>query len=164
MVATDIAARGIDVLSISHVINYDMPDTPEAYTHRIGRTGRAEQTGEAYTMVTSEDDADVRAVEKLLGQRIERRTLAGFDYTARPANADEFARGPRPPRPQPKQRTVQPFAQPSAQGGAGKTTPPSAPQWRPDSQGGRRSNGTPQNTRRQGSNSPMQPAPASRSR
>ena len=53
MVATDIAARGIDVLSISHVINYDMPDTPDAYTHRIGRTGRAEQTGEAYTLVTT---------------------------------------------------------------------------------------------------------------
>jgi len=102
MVATDIAARGIDVLSISHVINYDMPDTPEAYTHRIGRTGRAERTGEAYTLVTPDDDADVRAVERLLGGRLERRTLSDFDYRARPANADEFARGPRPPRPQPK--------------------------------------------------------------
>ena len=109
MVATDIAARGIDVLSISHVINYDMPDTTEAYTHRIGRTGRAERTGEAYTMVTVEDDVDVRAVERLLGQKIERRTLAGFDYQARPANADEFARGPRPPRPQPKQKASQPY-------------------------------------------------------
>lgn len=121
MVATDIAARGIDVLSISHVINYDMPDTPEAYTHRIGRTGRAEQTGEAYTMVTVEDDADVRAVEKLLGQRLERRTLKGFDYAAPKLGGDEFARGPRPPRPQPKQASrtwaqapAQTLAQPTA--------------------------------------------------
>ena len=107
MVATDIAARGIDVLSISHVINYDMPDTPDAYTHRIGRTGRAERTGEAYTLVTSDDEADVRAVERLLGGRLERRTLPGFDYQARPANADEFPRGPRTPRSQPKQRPLQ---------------------------------------------------------
>jgi superfamily II DNA/RNA helicase len=88
-----------------------MPDTPEAYTHRIGRTGRAERTGEAYTMVTSEDEADVRAVERLLGQRIQRRTLPGFDYAARPASADEFARGPRPQRSQPKQRQSQPVPQ-----------------------------------------------------
>jgi len=114
MVATDIAARGIDVLSISHVINYDMPDTPEAYTHRIGRTGRAERTGEAYTLVTSDDEADVRAVERLLGSRLERRTLSGFDYRARPANADEFARGPRPPRPQPKRLFAAPARAPGA--------------------------------------------------
>ncbi len=107
MVATDIAARGIDVLSISHVINYDMPDTPEAYTHRIGRTGRAERTGEAYTMVTVEDDADVRAVERLLGQRLERRTLRGFDYSQQKPNGDEFARGPRQPRSQPKRALAQ---------------------------------------------------------
>jgi ATP-dependent RNA helicase RhlE len=137
MVATDIAARGIDVLSISHVINYDMPDTPEAYTHRIGRTGRAERTGEAYTLVTSEDDADIRAVERLLSQRIERRTLAGFDYTARPANSDEFARGPRPPRPQPKRAAVpgatdpgqerQPRRSPGTAAPAGRSQPPARP-------------------------------------
>lgn len=106
MVATDIAARGIDVAGISHVINYDMPDTPEAYTHRIGRTGRAERTGEAYTMVTTEDDADVRAVERLLGQRIERRTLPGFDYAMPNPNKDEFARGPRPVRGQLKPKVA----------------------------------------------------------
>jgi ATP-dependent RNA helicase RhlE len=80
LVATDIAARGIDVTGISHVINYDMPDTSDAYTHRIGRTGRAERTGVAFTLVTPDDDEAVRAVERLLGNRIERRTLAGFDY------------------------------------------------------------------------------------
>ena len=92
MVATDIAARGIDVLSISHVINYDMPDTTDAYTHRIGRTGRAEQTGEAYTLVTADDVNEVRDVERVLGYRLERRTVPDFDYRApAPARDHEFA-------------------------------------------------------------------------
>jgi ATP-dependent RNA helicase RhlE len=80
LVATDIAARGIDVEGISHVINYDMPDTADAYTHRIGRTGRAERSGEAFTLVTAEDADTVRAVERVLGSKIERRFLADFDY------------------------------------------------------------------------------------
>jgi len=97
MVATDIAARGIDVLSISHVINYDMPDTTDAYTHRIGRTGRAERSGEAFTLVTPEDNEAIRAVERVLGRRLERRTLAGFNYqAAAPTQDHEFAREPRP--------------------------------------------------------------------
>lgn len=81
MVATDIAARGLDVESISHVINYDMPNTADAYIHRIGRTGRAERTGDAYTLITPEDDAMVRTLEKIMGQSLPRQTLAGFDYT-----------------------------------------------------------------------------------
>lgn len=80
LVATDIAARGIDVTAISHVINYDMPDTVDAYTHRIGRTGRAELTGEAYTFVAPADDLMTRSIEKVLGAPIERRRLSGFDY------------------------------------------------------------------------------------
>jgi len=80
MVATDIAARGIDVSLISHVVNYDMPDTTDAYTHRIGRTGRAERTGYAYTFVSNEDAATVRMIEKTLNQHIERRILPNFDY------------------------------------------------------------------------------------
>jgi ATP-dependent RNA helicase RhlE len=80
LVATDIASRGIDVSDISHVINYDMPDTVDAYTHRIGRTGRAEQSGEAFTFVGHKDEALVRRIEKVLGERIERRRLPGFDY------------------------------------------------------------------------------------
>lgn len=82
LVATDIAARGIDVSSISHVINYDMPDTVDAYTHRIGRTGRIERTGEALTFVTPEDAISIRALERELRGPIERRTLEGFDYDA----------------------------------------------------------------------------------
>jgi superfamily II DNA/RNA helicase len=96
MVATDIAARGIDVSTISHVINYDIPGTPDAYTHRIGRTGRVERTGDAFTLVTEEDDSLVRSIERLLGQRIERRSLAGFDYD-RAAPPKNFGFG----RPQP---------------------------------------------------------------
>ena len=80
LVATDIAARGIDVSRISHVINYDMPDTTDAYTHRIGRTGRAEKTGDAFSLVTHEDEAMVRSIESVLGTRLERRRLNGFDY------------------------------------------------------------------------------------
>ncbi|MBM4271178.1 MAG: DEAD/DEAH box helicase [Deltaproteobacteria bacterium] len=81
LVATDIAARGIDVSKISHVINYDMPDTVDAYTHRIGRTGRAERTGDAFTFVTRPDRAFVWTIENVLGEKLERRILANFDYT-----------------------------------------------------------------------------------
>jgi ATP-dependent RNA helicase RhlE len=78
LVATDIAARGIDVSEISHVINYDMPDTADAYTHRIGRTGRACNTGEAFTFIAQADEPIVRQIEHILGARIERRRLPGF--------------------------------------------------------------------------------------
>ena len=80
LVATDIASRGIDVSEISHVINYDMPDTVDAYTHRIGRTGRAEHTGDAFTLATLADGGMVRDIERVLGSPIERRRLPGFDY------------------------------------------------------------------------------------
>ncbi len=85
LVATDIAARGIDVSQITHVINYDITDTPEAYVHRIGRTGRAAKTGDAYTLVTREDEGMVKTIERKLGKTIERRTLEGFDDGAAPA-------------------------------------------------------------------------------
>ncbi|MBI4303203.1 MAG: DEAD/DEAH box helicase [Chloroflexi bacterium] len=94
LVATDIAARGIDVLEISHVINYDMPDSTDAYIHRIGRTGRIGKTGEAFTFVTNEDRDMVRALENLLNMKLERRTLQDFDYTA-PAPEREHLPSPR---------------------------------------------------------------------
>lgn len=78
LVATDIAARGIDISEISHVINFDMPDTPDAYTHRIGRTGRAGCTGEAFTFTVADDEPLVRQIEKIFGSRIERRRVPGF--------------------------------------------------------------------------------------
>ncbi len=80
LVATDIAARGIDVSQISHVVNYDMPDTVDAYTHRIGRTGRAEATGQAVTFAVQDDETMVRDIEVVLGKPIERRRMEGFDY------------------------------------------------------------------------------------
>jgi len=80
MVATDIAARGIDCARISHVINFDAPDTAETYTHRIGRTGRAGRSGMAMSLVTPEDRAMVREIERIVGKKIAERTVAGFDY------------------------------------------------------------------------------------
>ncbi|GAB4387453.1 MAG: DEAD/DEAH box helicase [Thermodesulfovibrionales bacterium] len=84
LVATDIAARGIDVLSISHVINYDMPENADAYTHRIGRTGRAERTGRALSLVTQADAPFVRSFESEMGVELELCELEDFDYNAPP--------------------------------------------------------------------------------
>jgi superfamily II DNA/RNA helicase len=97
LVATDIAARGIDVSRISHVINYDMPDTVDAYTHRIGRTGRAERTGDAFTFVTGEDRAFVWTIENVLGEKLERRILEDFDYAITPPPTRERSGRPRGP-------------------------------------------------------------------
>lgn len=89
LVATDIAARGIDVANVSHVINFDMPATTDAYTHRIGRTGRATKLGAAYTLITKSDQAQVRAIERLLKQPIEKCILPDFNYQEK-GNRDEF--------------------------------------------------------------------------
>ncbi len=80
LVATDIAARGIDIANVSHVINYDIPNTTDAYIHRIGRTGRAACTGEAFTMITREDARMVNAIDRVMGSKVERRKLADFNY------------------------------------------------------------------------------------
>jgi ATP-dependent RNA helicase RhlE len=97
MVATDIAARGIDIAGVSHVINYDIPQHPEDYVHRIGRTGRASQTGDAFTLVAPDEGKKLAAIERFIGQKIDRLTLEGFQV---PANG-ESAR-PKPQRPQPR--------------------------------------------------------------
>lgn len=98
MVATDIAARGLDVDSISHVINFDIPDTADAYIHRIGRTGRAERTGDAFTLVTPEDDEMVRELEKIMQQRLPREVINGFNYNV-PAPVQQIQPAPRGPKP-----------------------------------------------------------------
>ena len=110
LVATDIAARGIDIAQVSHVINYDIPDTADAYTHRIGRTGRALRTGDAFTLLTREDEGMVRDIEKILGARIERRTMEGFDYRqAAPPRDPGSARPSRQSeRRQPERRQTEP--------------------------------------------------------
>lgn len=145
LVATDIAARGIDVSQVSHVINYDIPDTSEAYIHRIGRTGRAARNGDAFTMITDEDTAMVKAIERTLGSVIERRTVDGFDYTVpAPRKDDEFARPPRPPRNQP--RAKKPAPKPAAgQGAAHAAAGPKPSGSKPASAGGARH---PQRTQR----------------
>jgi len=104
LVATDIAARGIDVEQVSHVINFDMPTTPDAYTHRIGRTGRSERQGRAYTFVTPEDRDLVRAVERRIGGAIPRQVFDGLsDLPARQRACPE-----RPPAPQQRRRNAPP--------------------------------------------------------
>ena len=80
LVATDIAARGLDIAEVSHVINYDVPQHPEDYIHRIGRTGRAEHSGDAFTIMTAEDSSHVFAIERFISQKIPRVKLENFDY------------------------------------------------------------------------------------
>ncbi|MEY4939031.1 MAG: ATP-dependent helicase RhlE [Verrucomicrobiota bacterium] len=89
MVATDIAARGIDVAGVSHVINYDVPEKPEDYVHRIGRTGRAQAVGDAFTLVTPENANDIRDIQRFIGQKIPELRLEGFDYKPITARAPE---------------------------------------------------------------------------
>jgi ATP-dependent RNA helicase RhlE len=84
LVATDIAARGIDVEELGHVVNFDVPQVPEDYIHRVGRTGRADAVGEAFTFVSPQEDDDLRAIEKAIGRRLPRVTVPDFDYAARP--------------------------------------------------------------------------------
>jgi ATP-dependent RNA helicase RhlE len=81
LVATDIAARGIDVEALSHVINFDVPNVPEDYIHRVGRTARAEMTGDAFTFVSPEEQTDLAAIERQIGRRLPRITVPGFDYS-----------------------------------------------------------------------------------
>ena len=84
LVATDIAARGIDVEALSHVVNFDVPVVPDDYIHRVGRTGRAELTGDAFTFVAPEEEGDLKAIERAIGKALPRVTLPDFDYRARP--------------------------------------------------------------------------------
>ncbi|MEW5874199.1 MAG: DEAD/DEAH box helicase [Candidatus Zixiibacteriota bacterium] len=123
LVATDIAARGIDVEALSHVVNFDVPEVPESYIHRVGRTARASAKGDAITFVSDKEETDWRAIERAVGKRIPRLKLEGFDYTVKSAEALEIplkerlatiresrakarpAKQKQPPRP-PKSRTA----------------------------------------------------------
>ena len=89
LVATDIAARGIDVEALSHVVNFDVPHVPEDYIHRVGRTARAEMTGDAFTFVAPDEEADLRQIERAIGKRLPRVTVPDFDYSTRPVERFE---------------------------------------------------------------------------
>ena len=89
LVATDIAARGIDVEALSHVVNFDVPHIPEDYIHRVGRTARAEMTGDAFTFVAPEEQTDLAQIERAIGKRLPRITVPGFDYNKAPADRFE---------------------------------------------------------------------------
>jgi ATP-dependent RNA helicase RhlE len=103
LVATDIAARGIDVDGISHVVNYDFPMHSEDYVHRIGRTGRAHAIGDAISFITPEDHGPLRSLERFIGRGIVRKKAEGFDYDQAAPLRDERGRGPRVP-----QRKIEP--------------------------------------------------------
>jgi ATP-dependent RNA helicase RhlE len=94
LVATDIAARGIDVEALSHVVNFDVPGAPEDYIHRVGRTGRADASGDAFTFVAPDEEQDFRAIERAVRGTVARVTVPDFDYTARAAQL-EVPRGQR---------------------------------------------------------------------
>ena len=113
LVATDIAARGIDVSQISHVINYDIPDTADAYIHRIGRTGRAARSGDAFTLASNDDKLMVRTIERALGAQLERCHLDGFDYTV-PAPKRTVQPARRPARPVPRAKSQRNQTKPQA--------------------------------------------------
>jgi len=106
LVATDIAARGIDVVALGHVVNFDVPAVSEDYIHRVGRTGRAEATGEAFTFVAPEDESALRAIERGVGRPLPRVLLPDFDYSQR---AEEMKAAPSPGGgPPPRRRPPQP--------------------------------------------------------
>jgi ATP-dependent RNA helicase RhlE len=95
LVATDIAARGIDIEALGHVVNFDVPKVPEDYIHRVGRTARAEAVGDAFTFVAPEEEPDLRRIERALGRRLPRVVVPDFDYTAKPAARLEVPLGER---------------------------------------------------------------------
>ena len=99
LVATDVAARGIDINGVTHVINYRVPENPEDYVHRIGRTGRAESTGDAFTLLTADEVDFAKSVELFINRKIARRKLDGFNYAYTALLEDGPVRPVRKPRP-----------------------------------------------------------------
>lgn len=137
LVATDIAARGIDVDGISHVVNYDFPMHAEDYVHRIGRTGRAQAVGDAISFVTGEDHGSLRSLEKFIGRGIVRKRAEGFDYNAKPQvtpakpNAmapQRHGQHPSQSRQQHPQRSAQHPSRPPQQQGGRSQSPSRPPQ------------------------------------
>jgi ATP-dependent RNA helicase RhlE len=149
LVATDIAARGLDIEQLPHVVNFDLPNVPEDYVHRIGRTGRAGATGEAIALVTRDDEPLLRDIERVIRRSVPRITVPSFSPNAALAHDPEHrpARAPAPRRAEPKPRhaSAPPRSRPATPGGGRSPSP--------------RPQGTPQGARVQ---PPRQPAPPAR--
>jgi ATP-dependent RNA helicase RhlE len=136
LVATNIAARGLDVEHITHVISFDVPDVPDDYVHRVGRTARAEAEGDAWVLVSPAEEGSLARIERQIGQRLPRVTLPDFDYGGRGAEAadrpgrqrgGQGARGPHPSQrggAAPRPRGSEPA------GGGGRPPPPRQPRRR----------------------------------
>jgi ATP-dependent RNA helicase RhlE len=122
LVATDIAARGIDVEGLGHVVNFDVPTVPDDYIHRVGRTARADATGDAFTLVSPENEADVTRIERALGTKIPRVRFEGFCYTATRGLAEE-KRGDRAARSRSKNAAPRSQSQAGQSGDDGRTGP-----------------------------------------
>ncbi|HLG57754.1 MAG TPA: DEAD/DEAH box helicase [Vicinamibacterales bacterium] len=137
LVATDIAARGIDVEALSHVVNFDVPAVPEDYIHRVGRTGRAELTGDAFTFVAPEEEADLRAIERAIGRSLPRITLPDFDYKARPQTKLEIPIAERIAGIRARKAEERTRARANAERRAGGPARPGAPHARPAAPHGR---------------------------
>jgi ATP-dependent RNA helicase RhlE len=134
LVATDIAARGIDVTALGHVINFDVPNVPDDYIHRVGRTARAELTGTAFTLAAPEDESAIRDIERAIDRRLARVTVPGFDYNQRapvpPAEPPRGHQHRRPPQRQPQaggDRPAHPRGAGSRRPGHGPHRPPRDP-------------------------------------
>jgi ATP-dependent RNA helicase RhlE len=125
LVATDIAARGIDVEALGSVVNFDVPHVPEDYIHRVGRTARAQLTGDAYTLVSPEEERDFGAIERALGKRLPRQKVEGFDYTSKPremTHAQAQFQAPRGGRQGSRQGGNSRSSQGSHNGGGGRSS------------------------------------------
>ncbi len=125
--ATDIVARGIDVEALEHVVNFDVPHLPADYIHRVGRTARADAIGEAFTFVSGEEEDDLRAIERAIGRKIDRRTLPDFDYGTRPQEALEIPIAERIAEIRGRKADERARARAKAEGRGGRPAAPSAP-------------------------------------
>ncbi len=170
LVATDIAARGIDVEALSHVINFDVPNVPDDYIHRVGRTARAEMTGDAFTFVAPEEQTDLAAIERAIGKRLPRITVPGFDYSKAPAERFEVPIAERiaqirarkaEERKRAKEKAERRIANLAAQGSRGSHSRPSAPSRPAGPSGHSAPHSGPSHSRRERSSGPGAATPSS---
>ena len=141
LVATDIAARGIDVEELGHVVNFDVPTAPEDYIHRVGRTARAEATGDAFTFVAPEEEPELRGIERAIGRKLPRITVPDFDYSARPETKLEIPLAERIAQIRAKKAEDRERAKAKAARREGNGQAPSRPASRVEGPGGARRGG-----------------------